>query len=76
MVSIFIAGFVLIYAGTVYLRFAYSDMYGQYNQVTALENTVSNESIDLSLGGSLSGNSKGIAVVLLLSISPLKENEY
>lgn len=71
MVSIFIAGFVLIYAGTVYLRFAYSDMYGQDNQVTALENTVSNESIDLSLDGSLSGNSKGIAVVLLLSISPL-----
>lgn len=71
MMWIFIAGFVLIYAGTVYLRFAYSDMYGQDNQMTALENTVSDESIDVTIDRSVSRNSKGDAVVLLLSISPL-----
>lgn len=71
MMCIFIAGFVLIYAGTVYLRFAYSDMYGQDNQMLALENTVSDESIDLSSDGSEASNNRGDAVVLLLSISPL-----
>lgn len=71
MMSIFISGFLLIYAGTVYLRFAYSDMYGQENQSMTLENTVSDEDMNISSGSSSSDSSKGIAVVLLLSISPL-----
>lgn len=71
MMSIFIAGFLLIYGGTVYLRFAYSDMYGQENQSMALENTVSDEGKNVSGDSSSSDSSKGTAVVLLLSISPL-----
>lgn len=71
MMSIFIAGFLLIYGGTVYLRFAYSDMYGQENQSMALENTVSDEDMSVSRGNTSSDSSKGTAVVLLLSISPL-----
>lgn len=71
MMSIFIAGFLLIYGGTVYLRFAYSDMYGQENQSMALENTVSDEDMNTASGSSSSDSSKGTAVVLLLSISPL-----
>ena len=46
MMSIFIAGFLLIYGGTVYLRFAYSDMYGQESQSMELENTVSDEELE------------------------------
>jgi len=71
MMWIFITGFLLIYGGTVYLRFAYSDMYGQEAQSMELENTVSEEDISLDENNSASDNSKGIAVVLLLSISPL-----
>lgn len=71
MVSIFLAGFILIYGGTVYLRFAYSDMYGQENQSTTLENTVSNEESVTTEKDSVADNAKGIAVVVLLSISPL-----
>lgn len=71
MMSIFIAGFLLIYGGTVYLRFAYSDMYGQEKQSPALENTASNEDMNIEGSSSPSNSSKGNAVVLLLSISPL-----
>ena len=71
MMCIFITGFLLIYGGTVYLRFTYSDMYGQENQLMNLENTVSNENMYLSSEESSTDNSKGTAVVLLLSISPL-----
>ncbi len=71
MMSIFISGFLLIYGSTVYLRFAYSDMYGQENQTAALENTVSNEPGYNESAKTSSSNKKGIAVVLLLSISPL-----
>lgn len=71
MMSIFIAGFLLIYGGTVYLRFAYSDIYGQESQSMELENTVSDEEMYVSSSSSSSDNSKGTAVVLLLSISPL-----
>lgn len=70
MMWLFIAGFLLIYGGTVYLRFAYSDMYGQESQSMALENTVSDEEMYVSSSSS-SDSSKGDAVVLLLSISPL-----
>lgn len=71
MLSIFIVSFVLIYGGTVYLRFAYSDMYGQESQDKKLENTVSNETIQQSVDNSDIQNNKGKAVVVLLSISPL-----
>ena len=72
MVGIFLAGFILIYAATVYLRFAYSDMYGQENQSTTLENTVSNNEESVTAKeDSVADNAKGIAVVVLLSISPL-----
>lgn len=43
MFAVFVAGFLLVYGGTVYLRFAYSDMYEQENQSMTLENTVSEE---------------------------------
>lgn len=71
MMCIFIAGFLLIYGGTVYLRFAYSDMYGQQSQSMELENTVSDEGMYTASNNSSSDSSKGTAVVLLLSISPL-----
>lgn len=71
MMCIFIAGFFLIYGGTVYLRFAYSDMYGQESQSMELENTVSDEEMYTTSNNSSSDSNKGIAVVLLLSISPL-----
>lgn len=71
MMCIFIAGFLLIYGGTVYLRFAYSDMYGQQSQTMELENTVSDEGMYTASNNSSSDSSKGTAVVLLLSISPL-----
>lgn len=71
VMSIFIAGFFLVYGGTVYLRFAYSDMYGQDNQSMVLENTVSDEDTYVSSKSASADNNKGTAVVLLLSISPL-----
>lgn len=37
MFAVFVAGFLLVYGGTVYLRFAYSDMYEQENQSMTLE---------------------------------------
>ncbi len=71
MMSIFIAGFLLIYGITVYLRFTYRDMYGQENQSMELENVVSDTKIHVSSESSSADSSKGTAVVLLLSISPL-----
>lgn len=71
MMSIFIAGFIFIYLGTVILRFSYSDMYGQDYQSVQLDNAVANEQPDNELNKSETTNSKGLAVVLLLSISPL-----
>ncbi|MDE6026287.1 MAG: hypothetical protein K2G45_12655 [Lachnospiraceae bacterium] len=71
IMTIFIAGFLLIYGGTVYLRFSYSDMYGHESQSMTLENTVSNNNKDAD--NDLNSNmddSKGNAVALLLSISP------
>ena len=46
MFAVFVAGFLLVYGGTVYLRFAYSDMYEQENQSMTLENTVSEEKVE------------------------------
>ena len=71
MMSIFITSFLLIYGGTVYLRFSYSDMYGQENQSVILENMVSNEETYVANENPQPDNKKGIAVVVLLSISPL-----
>ncbi|MBR5800457.1 MAG: hypothetical protein IKY23_10405 [Lachnospiraceae bacterium] len=70
MMIICIIGFLLIFTGTVLLRFAYSDMYETESQSAQLENTVSNEEIIESEENEDSKN-KSIAVVMLLSLSPL-----
>ena len=63
MMCIFIVGFLLIYGGTVYLRFAYSDMYGQESQSMELENIVSDEGMYTINDNSSANSSKGTAVV-------------
>lgn len=69
---IFVAGFLLLFAMTVHLRFAYSDMYGQEAQMMQLENTVSDEDLYATeYRQDNTNNSKGDAVVLLLAICPL-----
>lgn len=70
MLLICITGFFLIFVGTVILRFAYSDMYETESQSIQLENTVSNETTIESETDENSKN-KSIAVVILLSLSPL-----
>lgn len=70
MLLISITGFFLIFGGTVVLRFAYSDMYETESQSIQLENTVSNETAIESETDENSKN-KSIAVVILLSLSPL-----
>lgn len=70
MFLISITGFFLIFGGTVVLRFAYSDMYETESQSIQLENTVSNETTIESETDENSKN-KSIAVVILLSLSPL-----
>ena len=70
MLLISITGFFLIFGGTVVLRFAYSDMYETESQSIQLENTVSNETTIESETDENSKN-KSIAVVILLSLSPL-----
>ncbi len=67
----FIAIFFVLFAATVFFRFAYRDMYDEEKQTTQLENTVSNEE-SLSNDNDNSNNSdKSLAVVFLLSLSPL-----
>ena len=63
-----ICAFLFLFGGTVYLRFAYSDMYGS-SSASQLVNTVSNEQ-DSSKNNSDSSE-KGIAVVILLCLEPL-----
>lgn len=70
MVIIFVFGFFIIFIGTVILRFAYSDMYGEEAQFMQLENTVSNEVTD-DKNTIETNTTKSLAVVLLLSLSPL-----
>lgn len=70
MLLICMTGFFLIFGGTVVLRFAYSDMYETESQSMQLENTVSNETIKETETDENSKN-KSIAVVILLSLSPL-----
>lgn len=70
MMVICMMGFFLIFAGTVLLRFAYSDMYETESQSAQLENTVSNEEI-VEAGENEDSKNKSIAVVILLSLSPL-----
>lgn len=70
MMIICVTGFVLIYAGTVILRFAYSDMYDSEKQSVQLENTVSNvETTEIEADDT--NARKSLAVVILLSLSPL-----
>lgn len=70
MLLISMTGFFLIFGGTVVLRFAYSDMYETESQSMQLENTVSNET---TMESETDENSeqKSMAVVILLSLSPL-----
>ncbi len=70
MLLICMTGFFLIFGGTVVLRFAYSDMYETESQSMQLENTVSNETATETEADDNSKN-KSIAVVILLSLSPL-----
>lgn len=70
MCLICMVGFFLIFGGTVVLRFAYSDMYETESQSMQLENTVSNETTTETESVDNSKN-KSIAVVILLSLSPL-----
>lgn len=65
-----ITGFVLIFGGTVLLRFAYSDMYETENNSIQLENTVTNET-ETEETTDEDSKKKSMAVVVLLSISPL-----
>ncbi len=72
IVAVLLAGFILLYGCTVYLRFSYSSNYDKQNDSNTLENTVTVESEDYSEsenGGS--GGSGGVAVMLLFSVSPL-----
>jgi len=77
MLSIFLLGFCLIYGGTVLLRFAYRDMYGQEKNSVQLENTVSNEEVVTeedeleAIEQKKVTERKSLAVVILLSLSPL-----
>ena len=64
---VLLSGFILLYACTVYLRFSYSANYNKQAS-TGLENTVTDETEEISEGESGEG---GGAVVLLLSVSPL-----
>lgn len=62
--------FFVLFAGTVMLRFAYSDMYESEDYSLQLENTVSNEELENVEDDETSSN-KSVAVVILLSLSPL-----
>lgn len=69
MLIICLTGFFLIFGGTVILRFAYSDMYETESQSMQLENTISNE--ENVNEEDKTDKSKSMAVVILLSLSPL-----
>lgn len=62
-----VVAFVILFGGTVYLRYAYSDMYGGSSS-TQLVNAVENEEENSS---NTTDTSKGLAVVLLLCLEPL-----
>lgn len=70
IMGILIAGFILLYAGTVYLRFGYKDMYGQENQSEELVNTASDDYEAVEEAKPVN-NEKANCVVILLSICPL-----
>ena len=69
MAIISTVAFVLLFAGTVHLRFQYSDMYGKINLSAQLENTVASDGIS-SYEYEVDAD-KSNATVILLSISPL-----
>lgn len=72
--TIFITGFVLMYGATVYLRFAYKDIYEESDNKGGIVNTVTDAS-ENSAGSGDAGDDdkekKSTAVCVLLSISPL-----
>lgn len=72
MLIISLSGFILLFAGTVILRFAYSDMYQTESQSVQLENEVANDIDDDEKSEyNAAASNKSIAVVVLLSLSPL-----
>ncbi len=64
-----IVAFFILYAGTVYLRFAYEDMYGDVEEVSLTNNLVS-ESVQSSDDGDKKA-ARSRAIVVLLAIEPL-----
>ncbi len=62
--------YFILFSAIFYLRFVFSDMYGQEEQIMALENTVSNESV-MSEEQPSEGNRKGNALILVLSLLPM-----
>lgn len=69
MAIISTVAFALLFAGTVHLRFQYSDMYGKKSSSAQLENIVASDATS-SYEDEVDGD-KSIATVILLSISPL-----
>ncbi len=63
-----IVAFIILFAGTVYLRFVYKDMYGT-NLTSQLVNTVSSDDADKNV--QKSDGEKALAVVILLAVEPL-----
>lgn len=71
MLLLLIAAFCIIFIATVILRFSYKDQYGDEYQSTQLVNSVSDKGSVESEETPARDDSKSIAVVLLLSLSPL-----
>lgn len=69
MLFVCTTAFVILFAATVILRFAYSDMYETENQTVQLENMVSDDTDAEEAEDSDGG--KSLAVVIVLSLSPL-----
>lgn len=63
--------FFLLFAGTVWLRFAYQDQYGETASGDVKNEVAVEETLDSESNADAGTNPKGFAVVLLLSVEPL-----
>lgn len=63
--------FFLLFAGTVWLRFAYQDQYGETSSNDVQNEVAVEETLDSESNADAGTNPKGFAVVLLLSVEPL-----
>ena len=63
--------FFLLFAGTVWLRFAYQDQYGETSSNEVQNEVAVEETLDSESNADAGTNPKGFAVVLLLSVEPL-----